>query len=106
MGKRSVTVCREPALAGRTWRRKTVEMARLPGVASGDASTPVPHGVAERVLRWRKATASASSGCVEVAGSGGAVLVRDSKDSPDRPVMVLTRAAFAGLVADLREGAG
>lgn len=81
-------------------------MARLSGVASGDGPTPAPHGGAERVLRWRKATASASSGCVEVAGSGDAVLVRDSKDSPGGPVVVLTRAAFARLVADLRGSAG
>ncbi|MBO2441445.1 DUF397 domain-containing protein [Actinomadura nitritigenes] len=55
--------------------------------------------------RWRKASASREAECVEVASGRAGVLVRDSKDAAG-PVIVLTRAAFAGLVADLREGAG
>ncbi|MFB4296776.1 DUF397 domain-containing protein [Actinomadura sp. NTSP31] len=54
---------------------------------------------------WRKASASGSSGCVEVARAMGAVLVRDSKDV-EGPVMAMTREAFAGLVAGIRGRAG
>jgi Domain of unknown function (DUF397) len=49
-------------------------------------------------VAWRRSSRSTSSGgnCVEladVAGAGGAVAVRDSKD-PDGPVLLLTRAAL------------
>ncbi|SNR42729.1 DUF397 domain-containing protein [Actinomadura mexicana] len=45
--------------------------------------------------KWRKARRSLSNGgeCVELAGVGGAVAVRDSKD-PDGPVLLLTRATL------------
>lgn len=49
--------------------------------------------------KWRKARRSLSNGgeCVELAGVGGAVAVRDSKD-PDGPVLLLTRAALRAAV--------
>lgn len=51
---------------------------------------------------WRKASASESGHCVEAAASGGAVWVRDSKD-PDGPHLTLTGEAFAALLNTLRE---
>ncbi|MEU9870374.1 DUF397 domain-containing protein [Actinomadura sp. NPDC048021] len=45
--------------------------------------------------KWRKSSYSASNGgnCIELAGAGDAVAVRDSKD-PDGPVLLLTRVAL------------
>ncbi|KAB2380504.1 DUF397 domain-containing protein [Actinomadura montaniterrae] len=80
-------------------------MALRSGFASGGAVFPGLARRPERGPRWRKASASGSSGCVEVAGSGAAVLVRDSKDV-EGPVVVMTRAAFAGLVAGIRGRVG
>ncbi|GLZ05943.1 hypothetical protein Acsp03_34090 [Actinomadura sp. NBRC 104412] len=44
---------------------------------------------------WRKASRSGENGgdCVELAGVGGVVGVRDSKD-PDGPVLLVTPAAL------------
>ncbi|MBO2461936.1 DUF397 domain-containing protein [Actinomadura violacea] len=52
---------------------------------------------------WRKASHSSGNGgaCVEVAHFPGAIGVRDSKD-PEGPRLVLSRGAFAALVADLK----
>jgi Domain of unknown function (DUF397) len=64
-------------------------------------------GVAAEAPRWRKASASGDTGCVEVAGTvGDSVLVRDSKDVAGGPVIVMTRAAFAGLLEGIRGRAG
>lgn len=55
---------------------------------------------------WRKARACGANGtCVEVGhGQGhGVVLVRDSAD-PDGPRLALSRDAFAGMVAAIKEG--
>jgi len=54
---------------------------------------------------WRKARASyANAGCVEVAANlGDVVAVRDSV-RPEDGVHVVTRKAFAALLADLRSG--
>ncbi|MEO3826245.1 DUF397 domain-containing protein [Actinomadura sp. B10D3] len=56
-------------------------------------------------LRWRKSTKSGSEGgtCVEVAGLGSDVAVRDSKD-PEGPRLAFGRAAFGALVRDIRAG--
>ncbi|MBT2404025.1 MULTISPECIES: DUF397 domain-containing protein [unclassified Streptomyces] len=55
---------------------------------------------------WRKSSYSNSSAgdCVEVAdGLTGVVPVRDSK-RPDGPVLVMTAAAWAPFVAELKAG--
>jgi len=54
---------------------------------------------------WRKARASyANAGCVEVAANlGDVVAVRDSV-RPEDGVHIVTRNAFAALLADLRSG--
>jgi len=55
--------------------------------------------------RWFKATASASSngGCVEVADLETATALRDSK-TPEAGAHVVTRAAFASFLRDVRAG--
>ncbi|MEV5824655.1 DUF397 domain-containing protein [Spirillospora sp. NPDC052242] len=53
---------------------------------------------------WRKSSHSSTSGqsnCVEVADVLGNIAVRDSRD-PDGPMLVVSREAFAGLVAGLK----
>lgn len=53
---------------------------------------------------WRKASAcGASNTCVETARAPHAVLVRDSAD-PEGPRLALSRDAFAGLLAAIKEG--
>jgi hypothetical protein len=58
-------------------------------------------GVSKAV--WRKASRSSGNGgaCVEVADFARGVGVRDSKD-PDGPKLVVSRDAFAALLADLK----
>ena len=52
-------------------------------------------------LRWRKSTFSGNGGpdCVEVADCDGRVLVRDTKQHGDGPVLQLSVAAWHRLVA-------
>jgi hypothetical protein len=52
---------------------------------------------------WRKSSRSSGNGgaCVEVAGLSEGVGVRDSKD-PDGPKLVVSRDAFAALMATLK----
>lgn len=54
---------------------------------------------------WRKARRSSENGgCVEIAGNlPGAVALRDSK-RPEGGAHVVSRAAFAALLADLKNG--
>ncbi|WP_242901346.1 DUF397 domain-containing protein [Actinomadura terrae] len=54
--------------------------------------------------RWRRSSHTGSNGgnCVELAGLGGAVAVRDSKD-PDGPVLLVAPAALRAAVAPLQE---
>lgn len=50
-------------------------------------------------VAWRKASGSVGNGeCVEVASTGKAVIVRDSK-SPDGFVLVYTRQAWQSFTA-------
>lgn len=51
-------------------------------------------------LRWRKSSHSDPDGpaCVEVASTGAAVAVRDSKD-PDGPTLSFSRNDFAAFVS-------
>jgi hypothetical protein len=57
-----------------------------------------------RDLRWRKATASANGGCVEVAPlPGGGVAVRDSKD-PSGPVLRYTPREWHAFLDGARKG--
>lgn len=55
------------------------------------------------VAEWRTASArcGANTGCVEVGAATAAVAVRDSTD-PGGPMLVLTPAAWAGLVSMVR----
>jgi Domain of unknown function (DUF397) len=56
-------------------------------------------------LNWRKASYSASNGgCVEVAGHGGMILVRDTKDDGRGPVHQFTRAGWEAFTAGIRTG--
>ncbi len=53
---------------------------------------------------WRKASASSTGNCVEVAVNlPGVVAVRDSKD-PAGPALTLTPAAWQAFTARLRRG--
>ncbi|XVQ11407.1 DUF397 domain-containing protein [Spirillospora sp. CA-255316] len=54
---------------------------------------------------WRESSRSSSSGsdCVEVAGVGDAIAVRDSKD-PAGPKLLVTRAGWRELVRGMTEG--
>lgn len=53
--------------------------------------------------RWRKSSYSAdTANCVEVAGDGGQVLVRDSKDPG--PELAFDRSTFAAFVRAVRAG--
>jgi hypothetical protein len=51
---------------------------------------------------WRKSTYSGGNGsCVEVAGLGGAVAVRDSKN-PDGPKLILTQDTWRAFVRSVK----
>jgi hypothetical protein len=52
---------------------------------------------------WRKSTASQNGDCVEVAFSGGSVLVRDSKDAQS-PVLSFTSSEWVAFLAGARNG--
>jgi len=60
-------------------------------------------GSVEEGLSWSRSSRCADSACVEVAWSGGEVLVRDSKD-PDGPVLRFSRGEWAAFVAGVRRG--
>jgi hypothetical protein len=52
--------------------------------------------------RWRKASASGFSGCVELAPFNG-ILVRDSKN-PDGPVLAYTVEEVAAFIDGVKKG--
>lgn len=52
---------------------------------------------------WRRSSRSANGNCVEAARYGDGVLLRDSKH-PAGPVLHLTPAAWAALLAAVRAG--
>ena len=56
--------------------------------------------------RWRKSTFSGANGggCVEVAGYGGMILVRDTKDHGRGPVCRYTPDECRALIAGVRSG--
>jgi len=58
-----------------------------------------------REHRWRKSSYSSGGGddCVELADLGRVVGIRDSKD-PEGPVLRVTRAGLAALLAAARRG--
>lgn len=64
-----------------------------------------PIAVADiRRLHWQKAARSASNGaCVEVAGFGRLVAVRDSKE-PDGPALTYTKIEFSAFVDGVKKG--
>jgi Domain of unknown function (DUF397) len=53
--------------------------------------------------RWRKSSFSGGGGsnCVEVAGTGQAIAVRDSKDAPG-PVLVFGQHAWRQFAAEVK----
>lgn len=63
----------------------------------------MPHRLFQHA-QWRVASYSGDTGsCVEVAGLEPAVAIRDSKDRAGL-AFVMPQAAFAGLVAEVKEG--
>ena len=54
-------------------------------------------------LAWRKSTFCGTSACVEVATSGGSVLVRDA-DDPDGAHLAFDRAGWKAFVDELSAG--
>jgi hypothetical protein len=59
-----------------------------------------------RELAWRKSTYSSGGGngdCVEVAGEGELVAVRDSKN-PSADILTFTPVAWAAFVKDCKAG--
>jgi predicted secreted Zn-dependent protease len=54
-------------------------------------------------LTWRRSSRCDTGQCVEVAGSGSAVLMRDSKH-PDGPVLVFSAEEWNAFVAGVRQG--
>lgn len=67
----------------------------------------VDYGDLSDLLDWFKSTYSGSGGtgnCVEVAGDGGRVAVRDSKDR-DGTVLSFDKACWMSFVSDVRAGA-
>lgn len=66
--------------------------------SSGSVRGSRPDAVA-----WRRAGACAESSCVEVAGLGGEIGVRDSK-RPDVAPLVFSRAEWLAFVDGVRRG--
>jgi hypothetical protein len=58
------------------------------------------------VTGWRTSSYSGGQGgnCVEVAGSGGVILVRDTKDHGRGPVHRFTAGRWRAFVAGVRNG--
>jgi hypothetical protein len=58
------------------------------------------------VTGWRKSSYSGGQGgnCVEVAGHGGMILVRDTKDHGHGPVYRFPAARWRAFVAGVRNG--
>lgn len=54
-------------------------------------------------LHWTRSTFCSGGNCVEVAKSGGDVLVRDSKN-PDGPVLEFTGDEWAAFIAGAAAG--
>ncbi|MFD0689570.1 DUF397 domain-containing protein [Actinomadura fibrosa] len=79
-------------------------MARRSGLESRGSGLPDVEGDPRLAVAWRKASASSDMDCVEVASTGGSILIRDSKDAEHRVVLALPRQAFADLLSSLRSG--
>jgi Domain of unknown function (DUF397) len=69
-----------------------------------DASLADPGGGRPPARQWMKSSVSFSNGaCVEVAGDGRDVLVRDSKN-PGGPVLRFTRDEWRAFLTGARDG--
>jgi hypothetical protein len=55
-------------------------------------------------LLWRKSRASGSGNCVEVAGAGGLIYVRDSKESPAGPALAFSLPEWTAFLIGVRDG--
>jgi len=55
------------------------------------------------ILLWRKARASGTSNCVEVAARGHTIYVRDSK-CPDGPTLAFTTAEWVAFLTGAQAG--
>ena len=55
-----------------------------------------------REVAWRKASASDTAECVEVAAIGSAVFIQDSKNADGGPVLALSAEAWEGLLSLIR----
>ena len=61
--------------------------------------------MAELTPGWRKSSHSISSGganCVELGSTSGAILVRDTKDLGNGPVLRVTRAEWKRFAASIK----
>jgi Domain of unknown function (DUF397) len=55
-------------------------------------------------VNWRKSTRSSQGNCVEVAGTGDGVLVRDTKDGGQGAVLAFTSAEWSAFLAGAAAG--
>lgn len=58
----------------------------------------------QETLRWRKARASVSGNCVEVAKGGNLIYVRDSKVAPNGPALAFTTGEWNAFLTGVGAG--
>ncbi|MFI0355888.1 DUF397 domain-containing protein [Actinomadura sp. 9N407] len=78
-------------------------MSQRSNSALGRAGFLSLHGDSRSIL-WLKASASESSGCVEVASTGASIYIQDSKSPDGGTVIALSPSEWSVLVADVRSG--
>jgi Domain of unknown function (DUF397) len=70
--------------------------------ALATAGTPAEGSFKPSPIAWRKPAFCQSGECIEVAASGDAILIRDSKDPG--PVQVYSAAEFRAFAMGIRAG--